>query len=134
MACDSAVWIGDITAHDITKIFRVHGSLIGAAGTVADIQLFLKWIRNGADEDEFPRLHGKDLQALVVDKCGVIRAFEHSSPTPMRVKAEYCAIGGGAEFALGAMYAGADAVTAVKAARKHHSQTSGRIKSYWLFP
>lgn len=127
LAADSSCWEGSTHVHPIKKIFRVRSVIIGCAGYVTDIKAFVRWIENGADEAEFPRMD--EFAALVISDDGKVRSFEQVSPDPIPVLGAYCAIGQGSDVALGAMWAGATAVQAVKAAKAHNGGTCGRIQT-----
>ncbi len=130
LAADSSCWVGSTHTHPIKKIFRVRELMIGCCGRVSDIHAFVKWIDHSADFEEYPRL--SDFEALVISPDGKVRAFEPQSPDPIPVLGAYCALGQGSDFALGAMWAGASAVDAIKAARDHNSHTHGRIQQLRL--
>ena len=130
MASDSSCWEGGTNAHSMRKIWRVHGCLIGCSGAVCDINSFIQWVKSGADEDEFPKM--KSLSALVVKPGGKILCYEESGKLPIEVKGTYCAIGSGTSVALGALFQGATAAQAVRAARAHDQCTAGRVVSVKL--
>lgn len=130
LASDSAASEGDTIAHGIKKIYRVRGNLIGCAGYLSDISKFINWFRAGGEEDEFPKM--KDLSALMVSREGNVYCYDHIGPTPTQITSSYCATGSGMQIALGAMYAGADAVQAVKAAIKHNGGCAGPVRTLRL--
>lgn len=130
LAADSAASDGDTIAHDIKKCWRIRGNLIGCAGFVTDITKFILWFRDGADEDEFPKM--RDLSALMVTPDAKIYSYDQLGPAPTECTSKYVAMGSGGAIALGAMYAGADAVTAVKAAIKHSHGCAGPIRTLRL--
>jgi hypothetical protein len=127
LAADSSCWEGETNVHGVRKVFRVRGVIVGCAGRLSEIQAFIRWIRNGADESEYPKM--ADLAALVITDDGKVNAFENFSPDPIPVIGPYCSIGAGSDIALGAMWAGASSVDAIRAARAHNSVTSGRIQT-----
>lgn len=125
LAADSSCWEGDTHAHAVRKVWRVRGCLVGCAGRLADINAFVRWMRDGADEDEYPRM--KSLSAIVIGQDFRVRCFEDVGAQPIFVRDPYCAVGSGAPVALGAFHHGATAVEAVRAARHHNDGTKGRI-------
>ena len=130
LASDSACIEGDTIAHEMKKLFRVRGMLVGCCGLATDISNFVHWLRKGADVDDYPKM--RQFSALIVAHDGTVTGFEEMSPHGLVITAPYCAIGTGMDVALGAMYAGASAVEAVKAARAHNTATVGRVVSISL--
>lgn len=130
MAADSSCWIENTCVHPMKKIWRIGGGLVGCAGNVASIDAFIRWLRDGAVDGDYPLMEG--LEAIVVDPRGRVHAYDEASSEPIRVRAPYCAIGSGQDFALGALHAGADARGAVRAAIKHHGPVKGPVRVYRL--
>ena len=130
MASDSSCFIGSTHILTMKKVWRVGGGLVGCAGDVADIMKFVRWIRDGADEDDYPEM--ESLEAIVVNPDGVARAYENGHSQGMLIRDPYCAIGSGRDAALGAMYAGADAKTAVRASVRHTGQSKKPVRVYRL--
>lgn len=131
MAADSACGRAETSEHSVRKIFRIHGALVGSAGTVSEIFKFRRWLKDGADPNYYPRIID-DFDAIVVQPSGKILIFDKQTDEGIIVKSLYIAIGNGTDIALGAMFAGADAVTAVRAAVKHNLWTKGPVRSYRL--
>lgn len=105
----------------VKKVEKIGKSYFGTAGRLEDMYAFLDWRRGGEKPkvDEYfesIEIRGKQVywwgQALVPCKM----------PYP-------AAIGSGAQFAMGAMLAGATAKEAVKIASKLDSGTGSRIRS-----
>ncbi|SRR5258708_5653940 len=129
MAADSSGWVGDTNAHTVWKVHRVGGGLVGGAGLVSPFENFVRWLKEGADEEEFPT---GAYEAIVVDPTGRVTVWYGSGMPPIKSKDPYCAIGSGQDFALGALHAGADARGAVKAAIRHTATVKGPIRVYKL--
>lgn len=127
MASDSSCWEGGTHTHAVRKVWRVRGILIGCAGNMSDIHAFVRWVKAGADEDDYPRM--KSLQAIMARPDGKVVCFEGGSYHPIVVRDPYCAVGSGSPVALGALHHGASAVEAVRAARHHNEGTKGRVNS-----
>lgn len=122
-------WDGKILAADkqcgyggmrctVTKIFRVGKLLVGGAGDFTLVLEMVDWVRRGRPVDSFPanQRSKDDWQALmVIEPDGSIVTYERT-PHPIRYEQKQFAIGSGREFAMGAMYMGANAVRAVEAA------------------
>jgi len=133
MASDSACWIGNTLGHRVKKMWRVKGALLGFAGDYTAAQQFLQWVKNGGHEDEYPNLSKFILDVMAVHADGKIHLFEgHYSHLPIASTSNYSAIGSGADFALGAMHAGASAVEAVRAATAHDKNSRGPIRTLKL--
>lgn len=99
-----------------TKIFRVHGNLIGMAGPGDVCRRMLEWARCGFDPSTFPaEAKDADCDMLVIDKDGVAACFG-SGPYPLRIEDKFVALGCGRDFALAAMHLGRTAVQAVELA------------------
>ena len=133
MAADTSCLNSEGTnEHGIRKVWRVHGCLVGCSGAFCDIQRFIQWLKEGAyDDDTRKVMEGFD--AIVVQPSGRISTFDGYTTIPIRpLHQKYIAIGSGGAVALGAMFAGADAITAVKAAVRHNIQTKAPIRSYRL--
>jgi 20S proteasome alpha/beta subunit len=130
MASDSSCFVGSTHILSMRKVWRVGGGLVGCAGDVADILKFVRWIKDGADEDDYPEMGS--LEAIVVDPHGVARAYENGHSAGMLIRDPYCAIGSGRDVALGAMFAGAGAKTAVQAAIRHTGQSKAPVRVFRL--
>lgn len=103
-------------------------ALIGVSTMVPGLaERLWAWLEDGGEEDEIPDLKGGNFTALVIRPAGVF--FYNSSPYPSGpLSAPYHAIGSGAQYALGAMHAGATAVTAVQAAKEMDVWSGGRTR------
>lgn len=130
MAADSSCFVDDTAIHGMKKVHRIGGGLVGCAGNVASIDAFVRWLRDGAIDGDYPLM--ESLEAIVVDPRGRVSAYDDNSAEPIEVRAPYCAIGSGRDFALGALHAGADARGAVRAAIKHHGPVKGPVRVYRL--
>ena len=129
MACDSSVLHGGTYIHRIKKIWRVGGGLVGGAGKIADLIKFVTWLKDGAIESEF---RPGDYHAITVEPSGKVRAWEGLYSDPLDIEDEYCAVGAGRDHALGAMFAGADARTAVRAAIRFDNSCAAPVRVYRL--
>src|SRR5271166_935714 len=131
MAADSACTNDERIEHDVAKIFRVNGSLVGCCGAYADIVKFKKWLKEGADPDDHPSIvDGFD--ALVVRPNGEVRCYDGYMVLPIKPIARYFAIGAGGDVALGALYAGASATKAIRASCAHNVMTRPPVRTYRL--
>jgi ATP-dependent HslUV protease subunit HslV len=112
MAADTAVTAGgDRYCGTIRKIERIGGCLIGCCGCVESNELFFRWWREGCRADRRPSLR-EGFAAIVVSPDGTVTCWGDKL-VPMRIDADFHADGSGADFAIGAMAAGATAEQAV---------------------
>jgi len=106
------------------KIFRLKiGGVVGISGTLVDGLLFVEWLKSGAEGKPPPM---RFVEAVLL-KDGRIWHYD-SSTFAMKVTDKVAAIGSGAQFALGAYYAGASVGTAVKIACRLDPYSGGRVK------
>lgn len=126
LASDSLATIGETKVHGrYQKIRRIGDYLVGTAGSVADGQTFVNWLKHGSEEDPPPN---GSYSALIIDPRGRVREIENGSVLPVPRGAKFFAIGSGAPYALAAMYAGATAAEAVKIAAKIDTSTGLPVK------
>lgn len=128
LAADTAILNGyNILGDAIVKIASDHGCLAGAAGDAGYCAAFLRWFRNGEQGD--PPKAGKEDgnfdSGIIVRPDGSIDRHEIGGWHTIRPR--YYALGSGRDHAFGAMFAGADAETAVRAAIEHDPGTAGSI-------
>lgn len=111
------------------KVWRVGDSLVGCAGAYEECLEFVAWFAAGEDHNSRPS-NMDNFDAIVIDADG--NCYNYGSRLlPMPV-GKPNAIGSGAQFAMGAMLAGASADKAVKIAIKLDSYTGGRVRKYTL--
>lgn len=130
IAADSGLVGGgtcDCHADKIAK--RADGSVAGAAGEAWWMAAFLTWFRADKPVAELPA-GGSNSSGFVVTGRN-ITLFENNEGNvrSFPIRAKYYAIGSGCRLALGAMFAGAHPVDAVRAAMAHDDSTYGRIHS-----
>ncbi len=107
-----------------SKVFRLRtGEIVGLSGTLVDGLLFIEWLKEGAEGKAPPM---KNVEALMI-KGGRIWNYDSSS-FAMKVTDKVAAIGSGAQFALGAYYAGAGLKQAVQIACKLDPYSGGRTR------
>lgn len=96
-----------------------NGDLVGISSTCVGLPEALRdWLKAGADIDNTPEHHqDAGFSILHVEaKTGAIYRYENGYYASGPLFADYYAIGSGAEFAMGAMAAGCDAIAAVTVA------------------
>jgi ATP-dependent protease HslVU (ClpYQ) peptidase subunit len=108
----------------VQKVHYINGDLVGGAGDVAEIDAFKQWYADGADQDNKPQMDDSFV-ALVLTPEGECYYFYHKL-CPIKVGTPY-AIGSGAEFAMGAMLAGASPEEAVLIAAQLDNGTNDDI-------
>jgi ATP-dependent protease HslVU (ClpYQ) peptidase subunit len=128
LAADSMVTFGDTCYFGRSKVFKIRGHLIGAAGKSAECHKFIEWFRSKTLKKFVAPAEGFD--GFIVKPNG--DAFLYLTSGILPFEGEYYATGSGADFALGAFAAGADAITAVRAAIKHNVYCGGEIHSVML--
>lgn len=110
------------------KIARTSdGTLVGAAGTAVYMAAMIRWADGGMVSDQ-PVARADDDgcdAALIIRADDVIEVHEVGGF--YTISAAYCAIGSGRDQALGAMFAGADVETAVRASISHDAWTNGDV-------
>lgn len=128
IAADSQSTAGDSIVGECAKIARNRdGDLAGAAGDAGFSYAFLSWFMAG-EKGEAPEAKCEDNcfdRGCVFRANGTIEVYE---PRGLHLtEAKYYALGSGRPEALGAMFAGADPVTAVRAAMAHDPRTGGTV-------
>jgi hypothetical protein len=102
----------------VTKIFRVRGCLVGAAGDFDRIMESIAWFAAGADPAKLPPHHRSNddfVGLLVIWPNGLIEKYERG-PVPYKIESPFFAIGSGRDFAMAAMHMGRNSVEAVEVA------------------
>lgn len=128
LAADTAMCQGGVMMGNTIKIVRREdGDMAGSAGDASYNFAFAAWFLAGEigpapkaeqDDQSFDR-------GVIFRKSGIMDVFEPRGQ--FQATAPYFAFGSGKESALGAMFAGADAITAVQAALKFDPHTGGDL-------
>lgn len=128
LAADTAMCQGGVMMGAVVKIARrADGDMCGSAGDAAYNAAFTQWFLGGETESP-PQAKQEDGildRGVIFRRTGKIEVFEPRGK--FYVQAPYFAFGSGKEAALGAMFAGADAETAVRAAIQFDPHTDGEI-------
>lgn len=103
-----------------TKIFKLGGDLVGAAGDAEDTEKFLAWYDKQRGKP--PKITGEEFVALTLTKKGIFR-YEQQC-VAFKVGRDFDAIGSGALGALIAMQDGADPKTAIEKVSAFENNTS----------
>lgn len=126
LAADTGACAGDSRLGYVQKIARdKRGALAGAAGYATYVSTFLAWFRNGCRGGP-PQAEDSD-RGVIFHPTGKIVIYEKGGRGSFEMEAAYFAMGSGKPEALGAMFAGADAATAVQAAIEHDAHTYGEV-------
>lgn len=129
-AADTAMSRGGTTLLNVTKITqRDDGCMAGVCGSGSYIGPFMAWFLGG-EEGECPRAKDDNdsgcSTGIIVRLDGTVEVHE-TGGWYLVEPAPYFALGSGRDAALGAMFAGADAETAVRAAITHDHGTGGEV-------
>lgn len=139
MASDTGAAFGGVFHPWARKMVRGRGGdLYGGAGNAAEVTAFFAWVEGGCVGDiPVPRLLENDGSSFII----LIARPDPGSPVELytangteRYHAPCMAIGSGAEVAFGALYAGADAETAVRAAIAHSGGGFSEVKAIRFDP
>lgn len=110
------------------KIASKNGIAYGSVGVMGVKDVFIQWYEAGADPKSMPP-HGfadNDLGNFIVIKAGKCMVYSWMWPYPQEEIAPM-AWGSGAQYALGAMVAGANAIKAVECAIKLDLHSGGQV-------
>lgn len=103
--------------------------LVGFAGDPFAAEVFSQWLKD--TDSRTPDIGNEQFDAICIADNGRV-TFWNQSLAPMRVKADFFAIGSGGAAAMAAMYCGKSAVEAVKIACKVDPYTGGPVRSLKL--
>lgn len=135
LAADSGAWIWNVAHRSAVKLAKDNlGRLHGVVGNAGEATNYLGWVRGGM-EGEPPKPEATDPKdslssflAMIVETDGTI--YLHTAyGQEEHLNVPYFALGSGAEFAMGAMFAGATAEQAVEAAAEHSNYAMKPIHS-----
>lgn len=128
LAADTAMCQGGVMMGSVQKIARRDdGDMCGSAGDASYNAAFTAWFllgENGIPPEAKSEENAFD-RGVIFRKSGQIDVFEPRGR--FQASAPYFAFGSGKEPALGAMFAGADAETAVRAAIEFDPHTGGNV-------
>ena len=124
MASDTMTGYGNKKVNEIKTVAK-DGFILGAAGAeVPSMDDIVDWFFKV--QYPLPAYENTDFTLLVLTPSGRIETWDHTGMKNI-IKSSFWAIGAGADFAMGAMHAGADAETAVRLAIKHCWGCGGRV-------
>lgn len=119
MAADKQVSDGGLRS-STTKILKVNGDLIGAAGNLRDLHRFAQWYQNPDKE-----LDMDETDVLVLRKDGQLFHYDNGVAVP--VEEDFYAIGTGAYAAMAALHLGYSPKEAIKVAHKVDIDTGNSV-------
>jgi hypothetical protein len=138
MVADTQAYLGPKRpAHaKMSKLCRLPcGGMAGAATSeVGLVELLLDWAAKGCDPHSHSIPINSSFELLVVEggPNGGLKLF-YNSPYPVKLTADYMAIGSGSAYALGALSQGCGAQDAVLAAAKFDQFTNATIECLIIF-
>ena len=115
---------------NIDKITRLKdGRCMSGAGRMDDLAEVAAWIVAGMKPADKPEIEADDSEFILVYPNG--DAFWLSTPflRPVKIHDEFYALGSGAQYALGAMAAGASAKRAIEIACKFDPSTGKGVNA-----
>lgn len=127
MVADSQ-WSDGTRCGGARKVHRCGGALIGLAGDFASMQMWFEKLRDGTLERGDGDLI--DVEALRLCDAGLSHWTALDGWTPLTEKR--WAIGSGADYAIGALMAGATPLKAVRIAITHDAGSGGKARTYRL--
>lgn len=130
MAADCGTIYGSRNLGGVKKIARsADGNLAGSAGDSTDCEAFRTWFAAGGPKETIPKLTNEDghFDAMIATSDGRLFMMD-GGMLPILLTAPFYAIGSGAGIATGAMYMGASAEEAVRAAIDHDCYCFGPVQ------
>lgn len=137
---------GRVDDQNFKKIRKINGCLVGGAGRLTSVLQFFEWFEEWSNaqqvQGDAPHvrvfvpegIEDEDFSGLVVFADGIIFLYEGGKNSYQLAGQEYFSIGSGADFALAAMDAGANAMEAVAVAIKRDVYSGGEIFAEELDP
>jgi ATP-dependent protease HslVU (ClpYQ) peptidase subunit len=139
IACDLQVsWNGGYKYRVTTKIFGLDPNkfipepfYVGYAGSVADAQKIIEWLRY-PDEIKRPRKLENASLMILTEKRRIITVYDPDPASWIEINEPFFSIGSGANFAQASMLAGLSPKEAVVAASKLDPHTGMGVKEFSL--
>jgi ATP-dependent protease HslVU (ClpYQ) peptidase subunit len=128
LASDSLTTNGDTKNGGTQKVFKLPcGRLIGICGSVENGLVLVQAMKDGAEKP--PKL--QDVEALLIAANGAV-AYRYEGKLFRKLRTKYIAAGSGMDYALAALWMGADAVKAVRAGIYFDRNSGGRVQTVKL--
>ena len=132
VAADSQCTYGSyISPVNYRKLIKRDGIVFACTGSGPLFSPLVDWYLSGHDPKSCPTATGDYTSTLLVFRDGKAFMLKTEMPYPEEMHAPD-AWGAGAEFAIGAMHAGADASRAVEIAIKCNPYTGGEVLCFEL--
>jgi hypothetical protein len=128
LAADSQTTYGNVSYNDSRKVLKSNGHLYGSSGVASECASFMKW----AKTQNGPIPYMRKGNGLAITPAGKIMLVGQGSNEFREIYSDYYCIGNGEDVALGALYMGATAIEAVKAAIEHNIYCGGKVLSVKL--
>jgi len=109
-------FIDQVNVVKIKKIKRISDGqtvIAGGSGTLSEVHQFMDWIAHSCKKEDYISMGDRNSTLFVLDKEGVWSYDTYYKPI---YSGKVSALGSGAQFAMGAMMAGATAEEAVRIA------------------
>lgn len=131
LAADSRAFSGHSTPIGFKqKIYqRADGAMIGVSSATPGLpERVVAWFMKDCDHDMEPQLGPEDgIDAIMITSDEKVFIFHDSMSPAGPLQADYWAVGSGANYALGALAVGADAIEAVQAGIVNDPWSGGNI-------
>jgi len=118
----------------VTKLFRVRGCLLAAAGDFDRIHEMVAWFESGAIAEKLPPFQRDNtdyVSLMVIQPDKTILKFDRG-PAPYKIESPFHAMGSGRDFALAAMHLGKTASEAVMVSSVFDTGTGNGIDTLTL--
>lgn len=116
---------------DEVKLIKDGNAIFGLSGTTCLMPHLIDWYIKGCKLEGLPRVDNEfHWHLLVITLNNPIKYFSNGCPYPDIFTDKYITIGTGAQYAKGAMMAGATPKKAVEIAAKCNVYTGGKIKVF----
>ena len=138
IAADRQAQMGGL-CYPVSKLKRVKEFILGWTGSTAHGLAIVTWYLDGRHKKRWPEFQKtEDWARLIVfelldPNCITVVSFEQT-PEPQPVMSTPFAWGCGAEFAMGAMEMGADAIKAVQVASKYNPYCGMGVQFFSIDP
>ena len=128
LAADSMAYGGKYTASPGLKwkIWRLdNGDRLGVSSVVPGAgEAVRDWLNGKLEREHVPT----DMVAIMIKGRDQLYVASGTLQFSGPIESEFYAIGGGADFAIGAMHQGADAAEAIRCAIAHDQHTGGEVR------
>ena len=130
VAADTGCYNDGLYEGEVEKIWPlIDIGVLGCCGEYGAILKVVEWLRNGGETDSKPRLsRDSEFAGLLVNPSNEVFHYQISL-RPLRINADFHAIGSGRKIAIGAMAAGASAEQAIKIACRYDHMSTEPVRT-----